>query len=230
MNVTATTFPRRSLSEGGAPSWVVSVKAGAGPIWVRRASGFGAWLNPGVGQGPSRMRRLAITDAQVGPFRPRLPSLPGGRTRPLRRSPVSQRSLCRPRARARGASHRHSAADAHPAHRTVGPREARGGGACAGVRSRAHPSLAFQLLLEVVKEPPVGAVGNQLLWTALHHPGFPQAERVEAHGLLGVVRSPAAERDLRHRLAGVLWRALEALVRKCPRTAARLHGAQPIAL
>src|SRR5438132_7968469 len=176
MNVTATTFPRRSRRDMRAPSCVVSVKSGAGPILDRRASGFGAWPNPGAGQAPSPMRRLAITDARVGPFRLRLP------------------------------------------------------GACAGVRPRAHPSLAFQLFPELVEKPPVGAVGNQLLWAALHHPGFPQAKRVEAHGLLRVVRSPAAERDLRHRLAGVLWRALEALVRKCPRAAARLHGAQLIAL
>ena len=74
MNVTATTFPRRSRRDMRAPSCVVSVKSGAGPILDRRASGFGAWPNPGAGQAPSPMRRLAITDARVGPFRLRLPS------------------------------------------------------------------------------------------------------------------------------------------------------------
>ena len=50
------------------------MKSGAGPILDRRASGFGAWPTPGAGQAPSPMRRLAITDARVGPFRLRLPS------------------------------------------------------------------------------------------------------------------------------------------------------------
>src|SRR5712691_5492644 len=38
MNVMATTFPRRSLSESRASSWVVSVNSGAGPIFARRGS------------------------------------------------------------------------------------------------------------------------------------------------------------------------------------------------
>src|SRR5205823_529310 len=105
------------------PSWVVSAKSGAGPIFERRASALASWP--------------ATCDATA------------------------------PNARAASA---------------------------AILQRREQCMLTLQLLLQLVEKPPVGAVGNQLLWAALHHPSFPQAERVEAHGLLGVVRSPAAER------------------------------------
>src|SRR5437667_1588663 len=159
MKVTATTLPRRSLRARRAPPWVVSVKAGAGPILDRRASPLASWPPTLVGK------------AHV--------------------------------ARARSA---------------------------ARYRGLGRPTLAFQLLLRLVEESPVRAFGDQLLWAALHHPGFPQAERVEAHGLLRVVLPPAAEGDLGHRLADELWSALEAPIRKCPRAPARLRGAELIAL
>src|SRR5712691_10354032 len=56
------------------------------------------------------------------------------------------------------------------------------------VRMMAHlPSLKraspLQLTLELVEDPPVGALGDDLLWARLHDAGFVQAERVKADGV-----------------------------------------------
>src|SRR5712691_6896277 len=56
------------------------------------------------------------------------------------------------------------------------------------IRMMAHlPSLKraspLQLALELVEDPPVGALGDDLLWARLHDAGFVQAERVKADGV-----------------------------------------------
>src|SRR5215467_8517586 len=50
MNVTATTFPRRSRSESRALSCVVNVNSGAGPIFDNCASAFASGLVAGLAQ------------------------------------------------------------------------------------------------------------------------------------------------------------------------------------
>src|SRR6266849_321453 len=48
----------------------------------------------------------------------------------------------------------------------------------------------LQLALELVQEAPIGAVGDDLLRARLDHAGFMQPQRVEAHGVLGVIFAP----------------------------------------
>src|SRR3989338_5066580 len=108
MKVTAMTLPRRSRSASRAPSWVVSVNSGAGPILDRRALPVASW--PGALTGHA-------------------------------------------------------------------------GAASATSRTKAQMvrrfTLSLQLLLQLVEEPPVGALGDDFLGRALDHPRLVQAERVE---------------------------------------------------
>src|SRR5262245_23557754 len=64
--------------------------------------------------------------------------------------------------------------------------------------------LSLQLLLQLVEEAPVGALGDNLLRGALEHPDLMEAQGVEPHGVLGVVLAPPAVRDLLHSLEGVV--------------------------
>jgi hypothetical protein len=52
--------------------------------------------------------------------------------------------------------------------------------------------LSLQLLLQLGEEPPVGALSNELLGTALEHPGLVLAQGEEAHRILGVIFTPLA--------------------------------------
>src|SRR5215471_6731829 len=61
MNVTATTFPRRSLSDSRELSCVVSVKSGAGPIFDSRASDFAACPVAGMDQPTAMSAAMATT-------------------------------------------------------------------------------------------------------------------------------------------------------------------------
>src|SRR5438045_288122 len=88
---------------------------------------------------------------------------------------------------------------------------------CGAARSQTWTPLALQLLLQFVEEAPVGALGDKLLRARLDHPGLAQAERVEAHGVLGVVLPPLAVRQFAHRLSHVLF------VRRESQVEVRLH-------
>src|SRR5262245_1213755 len=88
-------------------------------------------------------------------------------------------------------------------------RASRDGAAAAGPAARAATAasrrarripLALQLLPELAEEPPVRAVGDDLLRRGLDEAGLVQAQGVEADGVLGVVLPPLAVRDLLHRL------------------------------
>src|SRR6266542_975152 len=77
------------------------------------------------------------------------------------------------------------------------------GAACAPAESSAsiaprtamRPStLTLQLLLQLVEEPPVRGLGEDLLGTRLDHARLVQAEGVEARRVLGVVLPPFAVR------------------------------------
>src|SRR5215470_14620581 len=85
------------------------------------------------------------------------------------------RLQARPQTRRRGNSRRRSAA---------------------GFPTKHPPSLPLQLLLELVEEAPVSALGNDLLRARLDHHGLVQAQREEAHGVLGVELPPFAPRNL----------------------------------
>src|SRR5436190_7898475 len=71
-------------------------------------------------------------------------------------------------------------------------------------RTASRLTSALQLLLELVDEPPVGAVRDDLLGARLDHPDLVQAQGVEADRVLGVEIAPPAVRDLLHRLQRVL--------------------------
>jgi hypothetical protein len=60
--------------------------------------------------------------------------------------------------------------------------------------------LSLQLLLQLIEEAPVGALGDELLWTRLDHAGFVEAQSVEAYGVLHIVGPPAVVGNLPHRL------------------------------
>ena len=52
------------------------------------------------------------------------------------------------------------------------------------------PPLSLQLLLQLVEEAPVGALGDDLLGARFDHPGLMQPEGVEADRIFGIVVSP----------------------------------------
>src|SRR5215813_2918225 len=84
-------------------------------------------------------------------------------------------------------------------------------------RSRTQPVmgrslLPLQLLLELVDEAPVRALSEDLLWARLHHFRFVEPQRVEAHGIRGLVLGPSAERHVAHRLQSIVIRARESPV------------------
>src|SRR5438132_2022393 len=87
-------------------------------------------------------------------------------------------------------------------------------------------TLSLQLLLQLVEEAPVGALGEDLLWIGPDHPGLVEPKRVEADGVLGVVLAPLVVGQLLHRLERVLVAGRVALVHKCAGHALRVERAQ----
>src|SRR2546422_7541997 len=73
------------------------------------------------------------------------------------------------------------------------------------------PSLPFQLFLQLVEEPPVRALAEDLLRARLDHPRFVKAERVEAQRVLVILRAPQVVRELLDQLKRVVVLARVAL-------------------
>src|SRR5215467_3343969 len=80
--------------------------------------------------------------------------------------------------------------------------------------ARGPPMLPLQLLLELVEEPPVGAVGEDLLRARFDHPGFLEPDCVEAHGVGRVGDSPRVVRERLHRLQRAVIAGRVAVVHK----------------
>src|SRR5262249_21106811 len=139
MKVTATTLPRRSLRASRAPSCVVRLNAGAGPIFGRSALSPTAWLSESASQltSASVMRLIPGHLFHMCTLPPPMPAAP---------SPL--------------------------------PRFA--------------PFLSLHLLLQLVEEAPVGALGDDLLRGRLQHADLVQAQGIEAHAVLGAVLAPLA--------------------------------------
>src|SRR5215813_235472 len=64
--------------------------------------------------------------------------------------------------------------------------------------------LLLQLLLELIKKSPVGALSDNLLRTALDHPHLMQTQGVETHRVLRVVLCPLAVGNPFQGLEGVV--------------------------
>src|SRR5271165_892322 len=62
----------------------------------------------------------------------------------------------------------------------------------------------LQLAFELVQEPPIRPIGDDLLRAGLDHPGFVQAQRVEPESVLVIVLAPFVVRDLVERLQRVI--------------------------
>src|SRR5260370_4309629 len=84
-------------------------------------------------------------------------------------------------------------------------------------------TLTFQLLLQLVEEPPVGALGEDLLRARLDHARFVQPEGIEPRGVLRVELSPLVVRQLLHRLQSVV--VIISAVRHEPRRASGFERA-----
>src|SRR5262249_22303669 len=94
----------------------------------------------------------------------------------------------------------------------------------------AHPfclgcASAFQLALELIEEPPVGALGDDLLRARLHDAALVQAQSVEADGVFVVVVAPLVVGYLFERLERVVVLLGIALVDEQPRCPRRIGGA-----
>src|SRR5262245_41155795 len=63
---------------------------------------------------------------------------------------------------------------------------------------------ALQFALELVEETPVGALRNDSVRIRFDHSGLAQAQRIKAHGILGIVVPPLRVADLFHCLEGVV--------------------------
>src|SRR5712692_6620749 len=83
----------------------------------------------------------------------------------------------------------------------------------------------LQLLLQLVEKTPVGTLGDELLWGALDHADFVEAQSVEAHRVLRVVLAPLVVRELLHRLEGGVVVVRVALVHEEPGGPLRLAAA-----
>src|SRR5215467_4817485 len=92
--------------------------------------------------------------------------------------------------------------------------------------ARRQPMLALQLLLELVEEAPVGTLGEDLLRRRLDEPHLTESERIEAHGIFGVVVPPPIVVNLFHRLQRVVVFSREAAIDDGPRGPLRIHGAE----
>src|SRR2546423_14181532 len=89
-----------------------------------------------------------------------------------------------------------------------------------------QPSLlSLQLLLELLEEPPVGALRDELLRAGLEHPSLVQAQSVEAKRVLGVVLAPLVVWNIFHGLEGIVVPGRVALVHEDPGRPLRLTRA-----
>src|ERR1700674_2159916 len=102
--------------------------------------------------------------------------------------------------------------------------------ATAASKTASRITLTLQLLLQLVEEPPVGALGDQLLRARLDHARLVQAERVEADRVLGAVLAPPAVGDVLHGLQRVLVRVGEPPVDHGAGRHLRLERADPVRL
>src|SRR5437899_4454393 len=87
---------------------------------------------------------------------------------------------------------------------------------------------SLQLLLQLVQEAPVAALGDELLRAGLDHPGFVEAQGVEANSVFRIELAPSPVRDFPQRLTSILVLRLRrvSLVDEGPGDALRLLGAK----
>src|SRR5215813_1956685 len=171
MKVTATTLPRRSLRASRAPSCVVRLNAGAGPIFGRSPLLPAAWLSESASQPTTASVRRLI--------------------------PGHLLHMC-----------------------TLSPSMS----AASSPLPRFAPFLSLHLLLQLVEETPLGALGDDLLWARRDHPGLVQTQRIEAHRVFGIILAPAVIGDLLHRLQGIIVAWCEASLYDEPGSALGLEG------
>src|SRR5690242_12420814 len=62
----------------------------------------------------------------------------------------------------------------------------------------------LQFALELIEKAPVSVLGDELLRAGLDHPGFRQAQRIEAERVLGIVVAPDVVADLAQRLQRII--------------------------
>src|SRR5262245_17366067 len=98
------------------------------------------------------------------------------------------------------------------------------------VRRARRLTSALQLALELVEELPVGAAEDDLLGARLDDAGLVQPERIEAHGLLGVVLPPPAVRHVLHGLQRIVIALRETPLHDGAGHALRLQSADLIGL
>src|SRR5262245_22274005 len=79
-------------------------------------------------------------------------------------------------------------------------------------QARRRPMLALQLLLELVDEPPVGALGDNLLRARLDHSSLMQPQGIEAQRVFGIVLAPPRVDDILHRPDGIVVARRDSLV------------------
>ena len=90
--------------------------------------------------------------------------------------------------------------------------------------------LFLQLLLQLGEEAPVSPLGDELLRSRLDHPYLVEAQSIETHGILGVVLTPPAVRDILHGLQSIVVILREALVHDDLCRAVGLQGAHGVRL
>lgn len=86
--------------------------------------------------------------------------------------------------------------------------------------------LPLQLLLQLMEEAPVGALGDDLLRARLDHAHLMEAEGIEAYAVLGIILALSAVRNVPHSLEGVFVALREASVHEKSRDPLRLEGAE----
>src|SRR5262245_29964888 len=90
--------------------------------------------------------------------------------------------------------------------------------------------LPFQFPLQLVEEPPVRALRDDLLRARADHAGLVQPERVEPERVLGIELSPLRPRDLLQGLDDVILASGEAALEERARGPSRIDRAHVIAL
>src|SRR5215470_3326940 len=88
-----------------------------------------------------------------------------------------------------------------------------------GLQRSARSVSAFELLLQLVEEPPVGALGEDFRGRGLDHPGFVEAQRVEAQRVAGIVDAPSIVWHLLHRLKRIVVARRESVIDEATRGA-----------
>jgi len=95
-----------------------------------------------------------------------------------------------------------------------------------GIRVPPCQRLCLQLAFELVQEPPIGALGDDLLRARLDESRFVQAQGIEPDGILGVVFPPFVVRQPAESLQRVIVSFCKAAIDEQPRSARRLGRAQ----